>query len=171
MSGAPLIFSWQGDGFTPLPTFARESARRFIIGQKYKMEVVEDRSEKSHSHYFAALHDAWLNVPESQRERFPTETHLRKWALIQAGFRDERTFVARSKSEAVRLAAFIKPLNDYAVIVASECVVTVMTAKSQSRAAMGNKDFQASKTAVLEVVARLIGVAPETLKANAGIAA
>lgn len=171
MTGAPVLFQWTGDSFAPLPTFAKECDRRFVIGQKYRMEIHEDRSERSHSHYFAVLHEAWINLHEDERQRFPTDMHLRRWALIQAGYRDERTFVTGSKAEAVRLAAFIKPMDDYAVIVANEAVVTAMTAKSQSYKAMGRKEFGESKSKVLEIVAALIGVAPEELKKNAGQAA
>jgi hypothetical protein len=45
--------------------------------------------------------------------------------------------------------------------------VTVLTALSQSRRAMGKKRFQASKDAVLAFVAELIGTSPATLAKEA----
>jgi hypothetical protein len=69
------------------------------------------------------------------------------------------------------LAAFVRPTDDFAIVTATGATVTVWTAKSQSVKAMGGKDFQVSKQAVLDVIADLIGVSPETLSREAGQAA
>ena len=82
-----------------------------------------ERSEISHSHQFAWLHEAFAQLPESLSERFPTEAHLRKHALIQTGFRSERTFACASKAEALRLAAWLRPKDEFAVIVVRDNVV------------------------------------------------
>jgi hypothetical protein len=171
MSTAPILATWDGTTFTPLSRFAKEADRQFIIGETYRIAIAEHRSQASHSHYFAAIHLAWLNLPESQAERFPTEEHLRKYALIKAGYRDERSIVCNSKAEAQRIAAFIKPMDEFAVVTTFEAVVTVWTAKSQSKAAMGKQVFQESKNRVLDVLASMIGVQPETLTRNVGRAA
>lgn len=168
---APLPFQWQGDSFTPLPRFAAACDQQFTIGEVYRLVAVEERSMNSHRHFFAALHDAWLNLPEAVGDRFPTSEHLRKYCLIRSGFRDERSFVCASKDEAQRLASFVKPIDDYAFVVVSEATVTVYTAKSQSLKAMGKADFQRSKQAVLDICAEFIDVAPEALSSNAGKAA
>ena len=47
----------------------------------------------------------------------------------------------------------------------------VRTAKSQSYRAMDREEFQASKSAILEIVAAMIEVTPATLKREAGTAA
>jgi hypothetical protein len=73
-------------------------------------------------------------------------------------------------AEAQRVAAFVKPLDDYAVIVVREALVSVYTAKSQRIRAMGKHDFQRSKDAVLEILAGLIGTTTKALT-NAGEAA
>jgi hypothetical protein len=156
-----LPFRWSGEVMTPL--HPRRADAAFVIGEVYTLAEVQGRSAASHNHYFAALNDAWLNLPEDKAERFPTADHLRKWALIRAGYRDERSIVCASKAEAQRVAAFLKPMDDYAVVVVSEAVVTVYTAKSQSVKAMGKQDFQASKDAVLTVLAEMIGVEPAQL--------
>ena len=75
---------------------------------------------------------------------------MRKWALIRTGFRDERSIVCASKAEAERVAAFVKPMDDFAIVIAHEASVLVYTAKSQSMKAMGAKEFQRSKEAVLD---------------------
>lgn len=49
-------------------------------------------------------------------------------------------------------------MDEYAIVEAVECVVRVYTAKSQSMKAMGNRDFQQSKSDVLDFVDDLLGV-------------
>lgn len=167
----PIPFRWEGDCFTPMPGFGRRCDELFVVGQVYRLVEHEDRSAASHRHYFACINTAWENLPPAAAERFPTPEHLRKFALVKAGYADSRTLVASSKAEAQRLAAFVKPMDSFALVVVSEATVTVWTARSQSVKAMGRADFQASKDAVLDVIAALIGTDPATLAATAGQAA
>lgn len=168
----PITFRWDGEAMTPAtPFMARLADKTFVIGENYRLMEEHERSAASHRHYFAVIHDAWMNLPEEMAERFPTSESLRKFALIKAGYRDERTFVAGSRAEALRLAAFVKPIDDFAIVTATGATVTIWTAKSQSVRAMGGKAFQESKQAVLDVIADLIGVSPETLSREAGQAA
>ena len=165
----PIMFTWDGEGMKPLDS--GKADRQFVVGEEYRLGVIEERSVNSHNHYFAALNDAWKNLPEEFSVNFPSVEHLRKWALIKGGYRDERSVACTSKAEAIRLAAFIKPMDSYAIISVSECSVVVYTAKSQSQKAMGKKDFQESKDKVLNVVSQLIGVSTDDLRQNAGQAA
>lgn len=158
-----LPFLWDGSAMVPARGFAKRCDAEFTIGVVYNLEVVEARSAKSHAHYFAAINDAWQNLPEDQTDRFPTSEHLRKWCLIRAGFAEQRQIVAASKAEALRLSAFIKPMDTYAVVTARDAVVTVWTSESQSMRAMGKERFQASKSAVLEILALMIGTDPVEL--------
>lgn len=153
----PVIFEWTGEAMAPARGFAKLCDEQFVVGERYRMVQEAERSKRSHDHYFACLEEAWRNLPERYDGRWPTAEHLRKWALIQAGYRDERSIVAASKAEALRVADFVKPMDEYAVVLVSEAVVTVYTAKSQSRKAMG-KEFQKSKSDVLDVLARLVAV-------------
>ena len=169
MSIVPMVFEWTGEALVPCqPKVADE---HYVVGQRYRMAPIEERSLNSHAHYFSALTEGWQNLPEDLTERFPSVEHLRKFALIKSGFRDERSIVCSSKAEAQRLAAFIKPLDIFAVVLAREATVTVLTAKSQSMRAMGKADFEASKQAVLALVAGMIKVPLDELHANAGGAA
>ena len=154
----PLPFTWDGEAMRIRPSFQRQADDLFCIGEAYTLAVVEDRSAASHRHYFAAINEAWMNLPEALAGQYPTAEHLRKAALIRAGYHDERSIVCSSKAEALRLASFIKPMDDYALVAISEAVVRVFTAKSQSVRAMGKAEFQKSKDDVLEVVASMIGV-------------
>jgi len=148
-----------------------QADKRFVVGVQYRLVEFHDRSENSHRAYFAALHEAWQNLADDQLERWPTSEHLRKWALIKSGYCDERSIVAASKAEALRLVAFMRPLDDYAVVIAKDSVINVYTAKSQSIRAMGKTDFGDSKSKVLDIVAGLIGVSSDELRQNAEKAA
>lgn len=152
----PLHFQWSGDAMVPLNP--RAADRQYVIGETYYLDHREDRSAASHAHYFAALNEAFQNLPDDVAERLPTVEHMRKYALVMTGFRDERSLIASSAAEARRLAAFIKPMDDFAVVSVSGAAVVVLTAKSQSMRAMGKAEFQRSKDLVLEFVASLIGV-------------
>jgi len=172
MTSSLLMAEWTDDGhFVPLARFRKQCDADFVIGERYRLTTIEPRSAASHNHYFACVTEAWRNLPESQADRYPSAEHLRKASLIATGYRDERTIVAASKAEALRLAAFIRPMDEFAIVVVRDAVVVVYTAKSQSMRAMGKKAFGESKQAVLEYLATLIEVAPETLEREAGQAA
>lgn len=160
----PLQFDWDGEAM--IPRQSRRADQHYVVGETYWLQPYEPRSMRSHAHFFASVNDAWQHLPEHLAERFPTSEHLRKYCLIKAGFADERSVVCSSKAEAQRVAAFVKPLDAYAIVAVSEAVVTIYTAKSQSMRAMGKDDFQRSKEAVFAVIAKLIGVTAEELKRN-----
>jgi len=159
--GQPVQFRWTNG--TMVPRHQGIADKQYAEGGDYVLIEWEHRSSATHNHYFASLHDAWANLGEDAAERFPTPEHLRKWALIRAGYRDERSIVCASKAEAQRVAGFVRPLDGYAVVTVREALVTIYTAQSQSMKAMGRKVFQESKQAVLDIVAGMIGVAPDQL--------
>jgi len=156
-----MQFQWTGEAM--IPRLPRHADRLFTVGQVYTLVEQAERSSASHRHYFALINEAFNSLPEHIADRWSTPDHLRKWCLIRAGYRDERSIVCASKAEALRVKSFIRPIDDFAVVVASEAVVTVYTAKSQSVKAMGRAEFQASKDAVITALADLIGVEPATL--------
>jgi hypothetical protein len=164
MSGSapPLAFVWRDGAMVPL--HPRLAAKHFGEGEVVTLEVREERSSASHRHYFASIKNAHDSLPAELAERFPTPEALRKYALIRAGYRDERSIVCASKAEAQRLAAFIRPMDDFAYVTTDGAVVAVYTAKSQSVRAMPKGEFQRSKDAVLEFIASLIGTSKETLE-------
>jgi hypothetical protein len=162
----PQAFTWDAERSVMVPRRKALADKTYVDQNEYRLGVIEERSAASHSHYFSALHEAFMNLPDDQAERFPTVDHLRKYALVQAGFRDERSIACASKAEALRVAAFIKPMDEYAVVIVREAVVLVYTAKSQSMKAMGKAEFQESKSKVLEIVSIMIGVTANDLSAN-----
>lgn len=168
---APIVFTWNGEAMIPVGHYIRIANKVFVVGMNYRLVEQKDRSRASHNHYFAAVEEAWKNLPEEYADRYPSPDHLRKWALCKADFADERSIVCSSKAEAQRVAAFIKPMDDFAVVTVRDATVRVYTAKSQSVRAMGKDEFQRSKTAVLDILAEMVGVTAAELQEHAGAAA
>lgn len=170
---APLKMQWTGEAFVPVGAYwQRKADDELTVGEIYQVSPGSGRSQVSHNHYFAAISDAHSNLPDDMLEIYPTPEHLRKKALIRKGYRDEREFVCDSEAAARRLVMTIRPLDDYAIIEARGCVVRIWTAKSQSKAAMpGNKEFQQSKSDVLDFIDDLLGVDRGAVAEHAGKAA
>lgn len=165
----PMLFDWDGEVMRPFrPTYAD---RHFVVGQQYRLEVVEERSTATHNHEFAFLAEAWKQLPEALADIYPSPEHLRKRALIEGGFFDEEAVDAGNNAAALRVASFVRSRDDFAFVIVRGPIVLVRTAKSQSRRAMNKAEFQASKEAVLQIVSTMIGTTPEQLRDNAGAAA
>lgn len=172
MTIPPIKFIWDGESLTPSRQFmARLADQHLVIGETYTMVEHHERSMKSHNHFFASVAEAWGNLPDHMLDEFPSPEHLRKKALIRKGYCDERSIVCASKAEAMRLAAFMKPMDDYAIIVAREAVVTVYTAKSQKIKAMGARDFQKSKEDVFAFIDGLLNLPAGASQKHTGRAA
>lgn len=171
----PVVFVWNGNHMVPLPRFKRQCDEQFVVNEEYPLTILEARSRKSHNHFFACVHEAWANLPESESQRvdpktgeiidrFPTAEHLRKWALIKARFCKHSSFPCASPESAMRLASFIRSHSEFAVISVHGDVVDVYDADSQSASAMGRERFQESKNAVLEILSEMIRAKPTELQ-------
>ena len=167
----PVIFEWDGDAMKPVAGFAKACDRQFVVHERYRMEVVQQRSPESHRHFFAAVNEAFNNIPEAHAGRWPTPDHLRRWALIQAGFRTETVYIATTNAEALRIGTFLRSLDEFAYVEVRGKTATFHRAKSQSYAEMSRKEFAESKEAVLGVLAKLIDVPKDELTSSAGRAA
>jgi hypothetical protein len=168
MKMRPVMFQWNGTVMIPQPRFLPLCSKQYAVGEEYPLLPVEERSMASHNQYFAAIADGWHNIPESMAARWPSEEHLRKWCLIETNFFNESEFDFESVDKAKRFAAFYRKVDDYARIFVHEKKVIIRVAKSQSLAAMGKDTFQASKTAVLDLIENLIGVKSGTLRKEGG---
>lgn len=171
MSAAPILYQWDGEAMVPHRRFKAECDRTFVVGENYRLVVHEDRSIASHNHEFAFVAEAWAQLPEKFASEFRTPEHLRKRALIEAGYFNQQEVDAGSHAAALRVAHFVSSIDEYSVVVVRGPIVVVRRAKSQSRRAMGAKEFQESKQAILEIISAMIDVRPETLARNAGRAA
>lgn len=154
-----------------VPLRPRLADREYTDGETYRLGVIEERSTNTHNHYFAALAEAWANLPDEVAERFLNEEHFRKFCLIKTGYCDQRQVVCSAKAEAERIAAFVRSMSPYVLVTVKDRVVTAFEAKSQSYRSMPKEEFQASKTAVLEYAASLIGVEHKALEQHAGASA
>ncbi len=155
---APLTYRWDGDAMIPLVHCRAKANEQFVVGQAYRMTEYEERSLATHNHEFAWLHEKWLNLPEALAPLYPSEEHLRKRALIQAGYYTETAIDAGSNAAALRVAAAVRALDEFALVIVQGAYVLVRRAKSQSRRAMKKDEFQASKTAIMEIIDEMIGL-------------
>lgn len=158
-----IIYTWDGEAMVPLPRFHNLANGEFVVGERYRCEVQEDRSWVSHKHQFAWLHEAWLSLPEHIAARFLNEDQLRKHGLIAGGFCDSTTVPCASRAEAERWYKHLRSREPDTVVSINGNVLIQFTAWSQSRRAMDAKTFQRSKTAVLEYVASLLEAASEEI--------
>src|SRR5262245_31093180 len=113
MPGVPLLYAWPGDPMERLPYFRRMARAQFKGGAVDRLEQAEQRSADSHRQYVAAINEAWQNMHEDIRHRWTSPEELRKWALSYTGWRDVRTYVARTRAEAMRVAKYLKEGGDY----------------------------------------------------------
>lgn len=164
MTIPPIRFMWDGDHLVPAGGYWRRMANEhFTVGEIVRMVEEKEHSDKSRSHEFAWLQEAWNSLPDELYAQYPNSEVLRKHGLIAKGYCTMVQHVCPTAAEAQRLAAILKPYDAYAVVVARQNVVTVYTAVSQSKRAMGAKQFQQSKQALMEFVGDLLGVDPETI--------
>lgn len=167
-SGIPILFRWSGEAMIPAsPRQAVACDTQFVIGERYRLAEFQDRSVNSHNHQFAWLHEAWLNLPETLADQYPTPEHLRKRALIEAGYFDEQIIDAGTKAGALRVASGIQSREPFSLVIVRGTLVIIRTARSQSRHAMNAAEFQESKSKILEIVSAMIGVTAAELMANA----
>lgn len=133
-------------------------------GEVHGWQMAEHRSKSSHDHFFAVINEAWKNIPEDMVDDFPSPEHLRKWALIKAGFCSETRIVCANNGEAMTLATKAKAMDKYSVVSIDGKAVTIWTADSQRRDAMGRQTFQEAKERALHIISNLLGIDATTLK-------
>lgn len=158
---SPIYFAWDGEHMVPASRIAaRLCDERFVVGERYPLEEVHSRSSATHAHYFAVLKDLWLSLPDHLAEQYPSVEKLRKTALIRTGYHTKVQHVCKSAAEAERLASMIRPYDEYQIVLVEGVVVTVFRAMSQDHRSMDKATFQASKEAVLNWCADLLGIEP-----------
>jgi hypothetical protein len=126
-------------------------------------QLLNRRSRQSHDHFFAVVDKMWTHLPEPAAREFPTPDHLRKWCLIRRGYCDIDSVSCSSKAEAARIAAFIRPMDHYAVVTVEGSRIVRYKARSQKMREMGKAQFERSKRDVFDEIASIIGVGPDEL--------
>lgn len=156
MKMRPVMMTFTDDGhFVPHARFMPLCWKQYAVGADYPMIPVEQRSMKSHNHYFACIHTAWENLPEALQKKFPTEEALRAKALVETNWCTERDHVCDTPGKAKYLAGIVRHYSEYSVIKVSGTVVKVFEPKSQSVALMSAEDFKQSKEDVLDWIEAL----------------
>lgn len=162
--GQPIEMVWADGCARPTNFFwARKAGEQWAEGEVIVLSTHDDRSGKSHRHYFACIRTAWENLPDHLTPEFPTTEKLRKYALIKAGHCNSVEYICDNPREARRMAAALTDADGFALVVIQGCVVTRFTAKSNAKEFQDKKAFQQSKEAVLEILAEMIGVTVKVL--------
>src|SRR5690606_25546489 len=110
----PMLMQWDGEAMRPL--HPRRAEKTAAVGETYSLVQHEERSTASHNQEFAWLRDAWLNLPEGLADLYPTAEHLRKRALIEAGYYDETVIDAGSRAAALRVASAIRAREEFSLV-------------------------------------------------------
>lgn len=156
-----LPMRYEGDG---LFRCLHPKRVKLAVGEVHGWQMAEHRSKASHDHFFACVNEAWKSLPEDMADDFPSPEHLRKWSLIKAGFCSETRIACANNSEAMSLATKAKAMDKYSIVNLDGKVVTIWTADSQRKDAMGRKLFQEAKERALDIISQLIGTDAATLK-------
>ena len=166
----PVRLRWNGDSFTPIsPMQQKRCDEWFVIGEVYDIEAIEQRSAKSHRHYFFMLREIWKNLPHEIEGLYPSPEHLRKRGLIETGYYNLHPFVCDTEDGAVALKQYLikDSGTEFDLIITKGNVMYRYVAKSQRTRgpdAMDKKTFQKSKEDVLQWASALIGLTPSDIK-------
>jgi hypothetical protein len=164
----PILFVRVDNHMVPLPRFQRLFDEQFSINEEYPLITMEERTQASHNHYFAALHEGYLNLAEEYAQEFDSEEHLRHWCLCKSGYCTKQQWVMNSAEDARKLRDALKRENQSTIVAVAGNVATVYTPFSQSMPAMKKQEFEDSKRAVLDLVASMARTTTAQLKKNAG---
>lgn len=132
-------------------------------GEIRLIEIDPERSRATHRHQFGFVRQAWSNLPDHATDLrwAKTPDTLRKHALCMTGFCQTQVVALGDEARAAEFAETLQRMlleDEYRVIEASGPTVAILTAESQKLGAMGRDRFQASKQAIGEWLADLIGV-------------
>lgn len=171
-NGAPIDSVWTGRVFEPAsPYMLRRAEKMYAPGEVLRLVHQAERSGPSHRRYFAAVREAWKNLPPLMAEKFPTDLHLRRWALIKAGYFTSRALPCGSPALARQAQAWCRPLDEFSIVTVEGSTCWIFTAKSQDYASMDKKEFRESSDKVMDVIAAEIAVSKQDLIDNADRAA
>lgn len=190
---APIVFEWRavdvidpksGEvskalAMLPIERFAVLAKREFEIGQMYRFgDVViggDVRSTQHHKRYFAALRDAFSNLPETVAARWPTVEHFRAWLLVETHWCNEKEIDCADEKNARRLALHCRTESPFARIQIATDPVTGLKTKvvikvpmSQDYGSMDKETFKKSSDDVLDLAAHFVQVPRNTLLKEAG---
>lgn len=105
--------------------------------------------------YFAIISECFDSLPDDLAERFKSKEHLRKWCLVKAGWCEMQTIAVGKTVRQV--AEMMRKLDPHAVIAVNGEVITVFTAKSQSRKNQPKPQFMETAEKVYDILSKMLG--------------
>ncbi len=161
-----LPFFWDAEDccMRPMANYRDTARKNYVDQQQYLMEEAEERSTVSHRHFFACIRKAWNSLPEDKQDEYPSTEHLRKRALIKCKFYNLKIYTCADAAHANELAGIIQAIDEFALIIVSDDVVKIYTARSVAPSKMKPEEFQRAKEAVLWLLSDMIGTDVATLK-------
>lgn len=186
----PVVFKWVDvdviiDGETgevartkamvPTKRYRRTATQQFHDGEEYPLTIVQARSRAAHNRYFAALHEAFVNVREDIAARWPTEEHFRAWLLIETKWCVEKEIDCVNERHAMLLAKHCRSESPFARIKITESPTTgkktlvfIWVPMSQDHSSMDKETFKKSSDDVLDLAAHFSRTNRTELLKNAG---
>lgn len=154
----PVMFEWTAEGvMAPLPRFKRLCDRQYAVHEQYALAPVDNISDSSRRGFFGAIRETWRNLPEDDN-RFPSEEHLRKRALVGAGWAAHSQYVLDTPTDAKKLAVILRRHDEYAVIRVSGNTLDVWVAKSIGGGQITPEEWKQVKPRALDWAAAQIHV-------------
>lgn len=160
----PVLFTWSGEVMIPNGRFMALCGRQFVVGEDYPLIVVENRDMRSHRAYFASVHAGWENLDERYAAAYPSSEHLRKWALVEAGFCAHSKQEFDTPKDAKHAALLLRRIDEFAVIRIIGRTLNIYTAQSQAVPSMSPERFKESKIAVLDIIAAMANTTAAELR-------
>lgn len=155
----------------PHNRFARLCNRQFELEEDYALGPVDNVPGRSRASFFMSVHNAWDSLPEDSDEVFASEEHLRKRALVKAGWADHSVTNWKTKADARRHAVDLRKIDGYAVIAVNgegdSWTVDVWVARSIAAGQIKGEEFKGVKMRAERWLASLSGCTTEELKAAA----
>lgn len=84
------------------------SCQEWPVGATVAFEPQKARSSAQERRWFGRIKRAWDNLDDDLRARFPDPEALRKWALIRAGWCENKDSVLETEEAALAYAAGLK---------------------------------------------------------------
>lgn len=147
----------------PHARFMRLCERQFELEDDYPLGPAENAPSRGRAAIFATVHDVWDNLPDTQKA-FPSEEHLRKTALVKAGWADHSQTILDTPGDAKKFGVMVRKVDAYAIITISGNVVDVWTARSIATGRITSEEFKPVKLRALKWLDSLVGLTPEQLE-------
>lgn len=160
----PVQFIWTDEGvMKPLPRFKTLCDRQYAVGEEYALGPIDNIPSKSRAGFFVDLHNAWSTMQEGDN-RFPSETHLRKRALIAAGWATHTQTVLDTPKDAQKSKIMLNRVEEYALVTIGGCVVDVWIAKSIANGQITAEQWRVVKPKALAWIAEQANTTVEDLQ-------